>query len=126
LRARLTLRLKPGCLQAFTHTYNRDVVPVLTRQQGFCDGIVYADSSILDVTAIDVWESEADANDYVEGKYFDVLRFLEQVLDCEPSVRSSGDVISIFRNVNAHDLPARSAETPVQSGEIQKREISCS
>jgi hypothetical protein len=89
----VSLRLKPNTLSEFTRTFDKEVIPMLRRQNGFQDEITFSVPGGLDVTAISLWDTKEHAEAYSTAGYPQVLKTLDKVLDGTPKVRVS-DVIS--------------------------------
>ena len=89
----VSLRLKPNTLSEFTRTFDKDVIPMLRKQNGFQDEIAFAIPGGLDVTAISLWDTKEHAEAYKTAGYPAVLKILHRVLDGTPKVQVS-DVIS--------------------------------
>ena len=89
----VSLRLKPNALSEFTRTFDKEVLPMLRKQNGFQDEITFAVPGGLDVTAISLWDTKEHAEAYSTAGYPQVLKTLDRVLDGTPKVRVS-DVIS--------------------------------
>ena len=89
----VSLRLKPNTLSEFTRTFDKEVLPMLRKQNGFRDEITFAVPGGLDVTAISLWDTKEHAEAYSTAGYPQVLKTLDKVLDGTPKVRVS-DVIS--------------------------------
>ena len=89
----VSLRLKPNALSEFTRTFDKEVLPMLRKQNGFRDEITFAVPGGLDVTAISLWDTKEHAEAYSTAGYPQVLKTLDKVLDGTPKVRVS-DVIS--------------------------------
>ena len=84
------MHLKPNSVAQFTETMERDVIPLLRRQQGFKDEITLlpADGS-GDAVAISFWEKRENADAYQRGAYPDVLKAVAKVADGAPQVQTS-------------------------------------
>ena len=89
----LSLRLKPNTLSEFTRIFDKEVIPMLRKQSGFRDEIIFAVPGELDVVAISLWDTKDYAEAYNTAGYPEVLKILDKVLDGTPKVRVS-DVIS--------------------------------
>jgi len=89
----VSLRLKPNTLSEFTRTFDKDVISMLRKQNGFQDEITFAIPGGLDVTAISLWDTKEHAEAYSTAGYPQVLKTLDRVLDGTPKVQVS-DVIS--------------------------------
>jgi hypothetical protein len=89
----VSLRLKPNTLSEFTLIFDKEVVPMLRKQSGFRDEIVFAVPGGLDVVAISLWNTKEHAEAYKTAGYPAVLKMLGKVLDGTPKVQVT-DVIS--------------------------------
>jgi heme-degrading monooxygenase HmoA len=89
----VALRLRPNVLSQFTQIFEKEVLPILRRQAGFRDAIVFATSAGTDVIAVSLWDAKEHAEAYNTAAYPEVLRSLRGVLDGNPKVRIA-DVIS--------------------------------
>jgi len=84
------MHLKPNSVAQFTETMERDVIPLLRKQQGFKDEITLlpADGS-GDAVAISFWEKRENADAYQRDAYADVLTAVAKVADGTPNVQTS-------------------------------------
>ena len=84
------MHLKPNSVAQFTETMERDVIPLLRKQQGFKDEITLlpADGS-GDAVAISFWEKRENADAYQRGAYSEVLKAVAMVADGAPNVQTS-------------------------------------
>ena len=89
----VSLRLKPNTLSEFARIFDNEVIPMLRKQSGFRDEIIFAVPGELDVVAISLWETKEYAEAYNTASYPEVLKILDKVLDGTPKVQVS-DVIS--------------------------------
>jgi len=89
----VSLRLKPDTLSEFTRIFDKEVLPMLQKQSGFRDEILFAVPGGLDVVAISLWDTKDYAEAYNTAGYTEVLKILDKVLDGTPKVQVS-DVIS--------------------------------
>ena len=88
-----SLRLKPNTLSEFARIFDNEVIPMLLKQSGFRDEIIFAVPGELDVVAISLWDTKDYAEAYNTAGYPEVLKILDEVLDGTPKVQVS-DVIS--------------------------------
>jgi pyruvate/2-oxoglutarate dehydrogenase complex dihydrolipoamide acyltransferase (E2) component len=97
------MHLKPNSVAQFTETMERDVIPLLRKQQGFKDEITLlpADGS-GDAVAISFWEKRENADAYQRDAYPDVLRAVAKVADGTPNVQ-----MSEVSNSTWHKIAAR-------------------
>ena len=89
----VSLRLKPNTLSEFTRIFDKEVIPMLRKQSGFRDEILFAVPGGLDVVSISLWDTNDYAEAYNTAGYTEVFKILDKVLDGTPKVQVS-DVIS--------------------------------
>ena len=89
----VSFHLKSNMLSDYTRTFEKDVLPLLRRQNGFKDEITLAGPGGVDVTAISLWESKADAEAYNTNTYPEVLKTLARFIEGTPKVQTL-DVVS--------------------------------
>jgi len=89
----VAVRLKPNTLSDFSKTIETNVLPILRKQKGFQDEIMFAMPGGTDVVAISLWDTKENAEAYNTAGYPEVLKKLEKFLDGSPKLRVS-DVIS--------------------------------
>ena len=95
----VSFRLKPNMLSDYTRTFENDILPMLRKQKGFKDEITLANPSSLDVIAISLWESKANAEAYNTTTYPEVLKTLARMIDGTPKVQTFEAVTSTSHNV---------------------------
>jgi heme-degrading monooxygenase HmoA len=89
----VALRLKPNTLSEFTRIFDKEVLPMLRKQNGFRDELTFAVPGGLDLVAISLWDTKEQAEAYNAAGYPEVLKMLDKVLDGTPKVQVS-DMIS--------------------------------
>jgi heme-degrading monooxygenase HmoA len=90
----VSLRVKPNTMSEFTRTFERGVLPILRKQNGFQDEILLAGPGGLDVVAISLWDTKEHAEAYNTAGYPEVLKILNSVLDGTPKVQVSNVISS--------------------------------
>ena len=90
----VSLRLKPNTLSEFSRTFDKDVIPMLRKQNGFQDEITFTVPGGVDITAISLWDTKEHAEAYSTAGYPQVLKTLDRVLDGTPKVQVSEVIYS--------------------------------
>ena len=85
----------------YTRAFEKDVLPLLRKQNGFKDEITFAGPGGVDVTAISLWENKKDADNYNASMYPQVLKTLARFIEGTPQVRTSDVVTSTLKQ---HEL----------------------
>ena len=89
----VSIHLKSNMLSDYTRTFEKDVLPLLRKQNGFKDEITFSSPGGTDVTAISLWDNKANAEAYNNNIYPDVVKTLARVMDGTPQVQS-GEVVN--------------------------------
>ena len=100
----VSMHLKPNTISEFTRTFDNDVLPLLRKQKGFRDEIVFAIPGEREVLAISLWDDRENAEAYNTSAYTQVLNTLAKVVEGAPQVRTLEIVSSTF-----HKIAARAA-----------------
>jgi hypothetical protein len=98
----VSFHLKSNMLTDYTRAFDKDILPLLRKQNGFKDEITFASSNEIDVTAISLWDNKADADKYNTNSYPEVLKTLARFIEGTPKVQSSDVVSSTFHKVAVH------------------------
>jgi hypothetical protein len=97
----VSFHLKSNMLSDYTRTFEKDVLPLLRRQNGFKDEITLAGPGGVDVTAISFWDNKSDADTYNTNTYPQVLKTLARFIEGTPQVHTFDVVTSTFQK---HDV----------------------
>ena len=97
----VSFHLKSNMLSDYTRAFEKDVLPLLLKQNGFKDEITFAGPGGVNVTAISLWENKKDADNYNASMYPQVLKTLARFIEGTPQVHTSDVVTSTLKQ---HDL----------------------
>ena len=92
----VAIHLKPNTLGEFKLVFDKEVLPILRKQTGFQDEIIFSTPGGMDVIAISLWDTKEHAEAYNTTGYPEVLKSLNKVLDGAPKVRVSDVISSTF------------------------------
>ena len=98
----VSIHLKSNTLSDYTRTFEKEVLPLLRKQNGFKDEITFAGPGGIDVTAISLWETKADAESYNTNTYPQVLKTMARFIEGTPKVQTSDVVTSTFHKLDLH------------------------
>ena len=71
----VSMHLKPNTRAEFTQTIEKEIIPLLRKQQGFQDEITFlAPGAGTEVVGISLWEQKENAEAYQRGAYPEVLK----------------------------------------------------
>src|SRR5438874_10032478 len=97
----VSIHLKSNMLSDYTQAFEKDILPLLRKQNGFKDEITLAGPGGVDVTAISLWENKTDAEAYNTNTYPEVLKTLARFIDGTPKVQTSDVVTSTLHKIAA-------------------------
>jgi hypothetical protein len=98
----VSIHLKSNMLTDYTRTFEKEVLPLLRKQNGFKDEITFAGPGGIDVTAISLWENKTDADAYNANTYPQVLKTMARFIEGTPKVQTSDVVNSTFHKIAVH------------------------
>ena len=84
----VSFQLKPGKREELTQMFDREILPLLQKQNGFNDEVVFMDQDGRQVIAISLWDSKESADRYSRETYPQVLKTLARVIEGTPQVRN--------------------------------------
>ena len=99
----ISFHLKSNTLSEYTRAFEKDVLPLLRKQKGFKDEIMFAGPGGVDVIAISLWENKNDAENYNTNAYPQVLKMLGRFIEGTPQVHTYDVVTSTLQK---HELAA--------------------
>jgi heme-degrading monooxygenase HmoA len=95
------MQLKPNSVAAFTQVIEKEVIPLLRKQQGFRDEITFVPSEGKEVVGISLWEQKEHAEAYSRGAYPEVLKAMARVVEGTPQVQTSEVSNSTWHKIGA-------------------------
>jgi hypothetical protein len=99
----VSMNLKPNTAREFTQTFEKDILPILRKQNGFKDEITFIAEDGKDALAISLWDRKESADAYSRETYPQVLKGFAKVIDGTPEVQVYEVVSSTF-----HEAAVRS------------------
>lgn len=97
----VSVHLKAHKLSEYGHVFEGQILPLLRKQAGFRDEFTFTNPSGVDVTAISLWDTKMDAENYNKNAYPEVLKICSKLIDGNPSVQTCEVVNSTFHNLSA-------------------------
>jgi quinol monooxygenase YgiN len=107
----VSIRLKPGKLNEFTRTFDKEVLSILRKQPGFRDEIIFTSPGETELTAISLWDSKAEADAYNASAYPKVLQAVHAMLDGTPKVHNLNVTSSTMQHAGSGSGKAASASS---------------
>ena len=90
----VSFHVKANTLSDYTRTFEKEVLPMLRKQNGFQDELTFAGPGGVDVMAISLWENKKDAENYNTNTYPQVLKTLARFIEGTPQVHTFDVVTS--------------------------------
>jgi hypothetical protein len=92
----VSLNLKPNQREELTQMFDREILPLLQKQNGFTDEIAFVSPDGKQGIAISLWERKENADVYSRETYPQVLKSLAKVVEGTPEVRGYEVALSTF------------------------------
>jgi heme-degrading monooxygenase HmoA len=97
----VSFNLKPIKREELTQMFEKDILPLLQKQNGFTDEITFVSPDGRQVIAISLWESKENADRYSRETYPEVLKSLARVVEGTPEVRGYEVAVSTIHKTAA-------------------------
>src|SRR3982074_598020 len=97
----VSLHLKANAAGEVTRSFEKDVLPLLRKQNGFKDEISFVAADRSEAVAISLWDRKESADKYSRDIYPQVLTSLAKVVDGTPKVEGSEVSTSPFHKIAA-------------------------
>jgi hypothetical protein len=98
---KISMQLKPNTLALFTSTFEKEVLPVLYKQQGFKDVLTFVKPGSSNVLTFSLWDTQKNAETYNSKTYNDVLKMLTNVIDGTPKLETTEVLHSTIHEIRA-------------------------
>ena len=98
------MELKPNSVAEFTQLLEKDVIPMLRKQNGFKDEIAFVPADGREAVAISFWAEKDNADTYNRATYPEVLKTLAKVIVGNPQVHTDEVTNSTFHKIAARQL----------------------
>jgi hypothetical protein len=95
------MHLKPNSVAEFTQRLEKDILPLLRKQQGFRDEITFVGRGGTEAFGISLWDKQENAEAYNRGTYPEVTKLLATVVEGPPQVETFDVANSTFHKIAA-------------------------
>jgi heme-degrading monooxygenase HmoA len=112
----ISVQLKPNASKEFTELLEKKIIPVLRKQQGFKDEMLFVDPGGPEVVAISLWDSKENAEAYQRERYPEVEKMLTKVIETAPKVKTYQLGFSTLHKLGAGALSSQSPNTTPSAG----------
>lgn len=93
------LHLKPNSVGEFSRMIEKEIIPLLRKQKGFQDEIMFIASGGLDAVGISLWDEKENAEAYDRKIYPVVMKALARLVEGTPQVQSYEVSNSTFHKI---------------------------
>ena len=98
---RVTMHLKPNSVPEFTQRLEKEIIPLLRKQNGFQDEITFVGPGNTEAFGISLWDKAENAEAYNRGTYPEVVKLLARVVEGTPQVATYEVSNSTFHKIAA-------------------------
>ena len=98
---RVYMHLKPNSVAEFTKRIEKDILPLLRKQNGFQDEFTFVGQGGTEAFGISLWDRAEDAEAYNRGTYPEVTKILASVVEGTPQVETYNVANSTFHKIAA-------------------------
>ncbi|PYU23728.1 MAG: hypothetical protein DMG32_15605 [Acidobacteria bacterium] len=96
---RVSMHLKPNSVAELTQRLEKEIIPMLRKQQGFQDEIMFVVPGGMEAFGISLWERAENAEAYNRGTYPKVAKILASVVEGTPQVETYNVSNSTFHKI---------------------------
>lgn len=84
----VSMKLKNEAVEEFAKIFETQVIPILSKQEGFRHAITLVSRDRTEVTGISFWTKRQNAEHYNDTDYAEVVKTLSNVIEGTPEVKS--------------------------------------
>src|SRR4051794_12984936 len=103
---KITLHVKPNMLAQFSSTMEKQIIPVLRKQQGFKCQLAFASPGSSDLELIGLWDSQTEAENYQRTAYNEVLTMLANIIEGPPKLEAAELLLSTLPEIPGKKVAA--------------------
>jgi len=96
---KVSMHLKPNTAPEFIQRIEKDIIPLLRKQNGFQDEIVFLSLTRKEAFGISLWDKAENAEAYNRATYPEVTKILSRVVDGTPQVETYEVSNSTFHKI---------------------------
>jgi hypothetical protein len=98
---RVSLQLKPNSTAEFTRRLEKQVIPMLRKQNGFKDEITFVVPAGTEAFGVSLWDNKENADAYNRGPYAEVTKIMANLVEGTPRVDTYEVSNSTFHKIGA-------------------------
>jgi hypothetical protein len=96
----VSLHLRPNSVGEFSRAIEKEIIPLLRKQRGFQDEIMFIASGGLEAIGISLWEEKEDAEAYDHKIYPEVMKALANFVEGTPQIQTYAVSNSTFHKID--------------------------
>ena len=97
----VSLHLKPHSIGDFSKAIEKEIIPLLRKQKGFQDEIMFISTGGLEVVGISLWDEMENAEAYEIKIFPQVMKALADLVEGTPRVKTYQVSNSTFHKIEA-------------------------
>jgi hypothetical protein len=101
---RVAMQLKPNCVPEFTQKLEKEIIPLLKKQNGFQDEITFVAPSGKEVFGMSLWDRKESAEAYNRTTYPEVAKLLDKMVEGTPLIESYEVCNSTFHKITPRPI----------------------
>ena len=96
----VSLHLKPNSIGDFSKSIEKEIIPLLRKQKGFQDEIMFIASGGLEAVGISLWDEQENAEAYDHKIYPEVMQALANFVEGTPQIQTYAVSNSTFHKID--------------------------
>ncbi|MGH9866887.1 MAG: hypothetical protein ACREAA_01815 [Candidatus Polarisedimenticolia bacterium] len=98
---KVSMHLKPNCAADLTQRLEKEIIPMLRKQNGFQDEVSFISTEGKEAFGISLWDREENAEAYDRMTYPAVVKILAKLVEGTPEVETYQVSNSTFHKIAA-------------------------
>jgi len=98
---KVSMHLKPNCAADLTQRLEKEIIPMLRKQNGFQDEVSFISAEGKEAFGISLWDRKESAEAYDRATYPEVVKILAKVVEGTPRVETYQVSNSTFHKIAA-------------------------
>jgi Tfp pilus assembly protein PilV len=99
LARRVYMRLKTNSIAEFTQKIEKEIIPLLRKQNGFQDEITFVSPGGKEAFSLSLWDKAENAEAYSRETYPSVAKIMATVIEGSPQVETFDVANSTFHKI---------------------------
>ncbi|MFH1741105.1 MAG: hypothetical protein ABIH23_19055 [bacterium] len=95
----VSMHLKPNSVGEFSRTIEKEIIPLLRKQEGFQDEIMFIAAGGLEAVGISLWDERENAEAYERKTYPGVMKTLAKLVEGTPQLQTYEVSNSTFHKI---------------------------